>query len=153
MPAWRCAAAYHLINLLMFGALSYAVPFTTQMSMRTSALTSCLVFDGPLGMLSLFMRCRSATTNHSLRAEQEAATAARRRASGLAADALFAAEEGEEEAQPSPADADAGDEDEAERQYRLELGRELQVRPRSMLGSECSLHDSLRLALLLAQHG
>ena len=76
---------------------------------------------------------------------QEAATAARRRASGLAADALFAAEEGGEEAQPSPADADAGDEDDAERQYRLELGRELQVRAPSLLCSNCSLHTARAL--------
>jgi len=81
-------------------------------------------------------------------AVQEAATAARQRAAGLAADALFAAEEGGEEEQPSPADADAGDEDEAERQYRLELGRELQARARSWLGSGCNLTTAV---LLLCQ--
>ena len=56
------------------------------------------------------------------------ATAARWRAGGRAADALFTADEASEDAQPLPAEADGDDEEEAERQYRLELSRELQVR-------------------------
>ncbi len=83
-------------------------------------------------------------------AVQEAATAARRRAAGLAADALFAAEEGGEEEQPSPADADAGEEDEAERQYRLELGRELQARARLLLCSSCNLHTPVLCPLAVS---
>jgi hypothetical protein len=54
--------------------------------------------------------------------------AARRRAAGLAADALFTADEGDQGAQPAPAETDAAEEEEAERRYRLELNRELQAR-------------------------
>ena len=86
------------------------------------------------------MRLMSAESSSLSVLVQEAATAARRRAAGLAADALFAAEEGGDEEQPSPADADAGDEDEAERQYRLELGRELQARALFQPCSSCNLH-------------
>ena len=54
--------------------------------------------------------------------------AARRRAAGLAADALFTADDGDQDAQPAPPETDAAEEEEAERRYQLELSRELQAR-------------------------
>ena len=84
-------------------------------------------------------------------ASQDAAMAARRRAAGLAANALFAADEGDNDGQPGPAETDVVEEEEAERRYRLELSREVQVRHRPAVILLLDRHVSLTVLRSCAQ--